>query len=629
VATTVNFSARKSRRPYTRRALLRTFARATALAGFLLAIAAAPPPLTVSNISANFVQAEFATHYTVTAQSPGAALTYQWRLIPPTADPGCNHFSTTGNTAVWHHGDQDGCNHNVQVAQGHPGTVIVTVSNGGFSCTSTYFGTITGEGPVPQCTALNPITPSAGVTPTAAAAAHQPTGIPAWQIGVAVLVFLAVAGTVGYFLIAARRDPCDELRDRCNRLQAEAKAAAERAGAAKAAAAAARKACDEAKKAREQAEQRLRAASGEGGSWIEGSEHPGERLSSHDLGLQAQYEASVRAQVQSGEISEAQGQELLSHWDDPAQWNRLRREEKDRADSDVAAAKAAESSACAEADRRSAEADSAAAAAAAAQKAADEACAAADECEKQQREKAATATPPPVTPPPPPPPPPGTTVSPPAVVQQPPPPKTQEKPQCEEGDTRTEVRCQTEVDMYRLGEISLTIGNSFQFGQEDVDKAMAGLTDAMWVIDIGSLAVSAVDNAPLAAGTWIAGKAGFPSFDTITSLPQDAALDGLRKLIERMRNLRYIGTYTLSCNRYHLKARCEVKYECHGGHWVVTDRNMIIEQVGPPQTVTAPPEEVVDPREGNRAIQKMANFFRGGNRGQQQKLDDCAKKCQA
>jgi hypothetical protein len=183
--------------------------------------------------------------------------------------------------------------------------------------------------------------------------------------------------------------------------------------------------------------------------------------------------------------------------------------------------------------------------------------------------------------------------------------------------------------MYRLGEISLTIGNSFQFGQEDVDKAMAGLTDAMWVIDIGSLAVSAVDNAPLAAGTWIAGKAGFPSFDTITSLPQDAALDGLRKLIERMRNLRYIGTYTLSCNRYHLKARCEVKYECHGGHWVVTGRNMIIEQVGPPQMVTAPPEEVVDPREGNRAIQKMANFFRGGNRGQQQKLDDCAKKCQA
>jgi hypothetical protein len=151
----------------------------------------------------------------------------------------------------------------------------------------------------------------------------------------------------------------------------------------------------------------------------------------------------------------------------------------------------------------------------------------------------------------------------------------------------------------------------------------------MWVIDIGTLAVGALDNAPLAAGTWIAGKAGFPSFDTITSLPQDAALDGLRKLIEKMRNLRYIGTYTLSCNRYHLKARCEVKSECQGGRWVVTSRQMIVEQVGAPQTVTAPPEEVVDPREGNRAIQKMANYFRGQNAGPQRKLDDCAKQCQA
>jgi len=183
--------------------------------------------------------------------------------------------------------------------------------------------------------------------------------------------------------------------------------------------------------------------------------------------------------------------------------------------------------------------------------------------------------------------------------------------------------------MFQLGEISLDISNSFQFGQDEVDKAMSGMTHAMVVIDLATLAVSALDNAPLAAGTWIAGKAGFPSFDTITSLPQDAALDGLRKLIEKMRDLRYIGTYMLKCNRYHLKARCEVTSECQGGHWVVTSRTMTVEQVGAPQTVTAPPVEVVDPREANRAIQKMANYFRGSNRGQQQKLDACAKKCQA
>lgn len=588
-------------------------------------LAASAP--TVSPIQATFVQSEFATHYVVTAEDPnGKTLTYQWRLIPPTADPNCNHFSASGNQAIWHHGDQDGCNHNVQVAQGHPGTVIVNVTDGQFTCTATYFGTVTGTGTAPQCTALTQATPTGGATPSAAAP-PQSTGVPVWQIVVGVLVFLAVLGGVGWFLLA-RRDPCDELRDRCRELQAQAAAAAQKAAAAKAAAAAAKKACEDARKAREKAEQRVKGASEGGGSWIEGSEHPGERLTSHDLQLQSQFEASVRAQVDSGQITAAQGQEMLSHWDDPAQWNRLRKEERDKADADLAAAKAAESSACAEADRLQAEADTAAAAAAAAQKAADEACAAADECEKTRREQAAAQTPPPVSPPVTPPPP--TTVSPPASVSQPPtPPTTPHKPDCSEGDTKTEVRCEVEVDMFKLGEISLDISNSFQFGQETVDKAMAGLTDAMWVIDLGTLAVSALDNAPLAAGTWIAGKAGFPSFDTITSLPQDAALDGLRKLIEKMRNLRYIGTYTLKCNRYHLKARCEVKSECLGGSWVVTSRQMIVEQVGSPQTVTAPPEEVVDPREGNRAIQKMANYFRGANRGPQQKLDDCAKKCQA
>jgi len=169
----------------------------------MLLLAASPAPPTLTSIHAELVESEFATHYTVTAEDPsGKALTYQWRLIPPTADPGCNHFSATGNSAVWRHGDQDGCKHNVQVAQGHPGTVVLVVTDGNFSCTATYFGTVTGDGPAAACTPLAPATPSAAATPTAAAGPAA-NGIPPWQIAIAIAVFLAVAGAVGWFLVSS------------------------------------------------------------------------------------------------------------------------------------------------------------------------------------------------------------------------------------------------------------------------------------------------------------------------------------------------------------------------------------------------------------------------------------------
>jgi hypothetical protein len=175
------------------------FAAFVVFAGF--AGATAP---TVSPVRATAVQAEFATHYAVTAEDPsGKSLTYQWRLIPPTADPGCNHLSATGATAVWHHGDQDGCNHNVQAAQGHPGTVIVVVSDGEFSCTATYFGTNTGSGTAPQCVALTLASPAATAAPTIAPALAS-SGFPLWQIVVGILVFVGVAGGVGWFLLARR-----------------------------------------------------------------------------------------------------------------------------------------------------------------------------------------------------------------------------------------------------------------------------------------------------------------------------------------------------------------------------------------------------------------------------------------
>ena len=178
-------------------------ARLLALAGFGTFLATTPPA--VSPIHALFIESASATHYTVTAQEPngGGQLTYQWRLIPPTADPGCNHFSATGNTAVWQHGDQDGCNHQVQVSQGHPGTVIVTISDGAFICSATYFGTNSGIGPAPACSPVNRSIPSATAAPSAQSG-FESQGAPAWQIFVAIAVFLAVTGGLGWFLLSRR-----------------------------------------------------------------------------------------------------------------------------------------------------------------------------------------------------------------------------------------------------------------------------------------------------------------------------------------------------------------------------------------------------------------------------------------
>lgn len=185
--------------------------------------------------------------------------------------------------------------------------------------------------------------------------------------------------------------------------------------------------------------------------------------------------------------------------------------------------------------------------------------------------------------------------------------------------------------MFNLAETALVIEGAYAMDIKDAEKAMAGLERAMTVIDIGTLAVNALDNAPLAVGTWIAGKAGFPSFDTITSLPQDAALDSTRRLIENMRNIHRAGSWSVRCNRYHLKATCTVTYTCHGGHWVVTDRKMIVEQVGGPTPGNSAPPEIMVPGQGAdpNAIQRMFGYFTSRNRGPQQKLDECAKKCQA
>jgi PKD repeat protein len=121
---------------------------------------AAPPkkkppnrPPKVTPIAATFVQQDFATYYHATATDPdGDKLVSTWSLKPPKADPGCSLFNSPDpSDAVWKHGDQNGCNHQIYYNRGHPGIITLKVTDGTFTCTETYFGTLTGKGLFADC----------------------------------------------------------------------------------------------------------------------------------------------------------------------------------------------------------------------------------------------------------------------------------------------------------------------------------------------------------------------------------------------------------------------------------------------------------------------------------------------
>ncbi|MFI5041416.1 MAG: hypothetical protein ACHQNA_06145, partial [Acidimicrobiales bacterium] len=126
--------------------------------------AASSDSLVTGPLLVRFVQAEFATHYTVVASDrDGYPLTYTWTLDPPAVDLPCNnHGVLHSSTAefIWHHGDQDDCNHNVQGPTGHKGSVGVVVSDGHWTCEGSYFGT-EGSNGSPDATAPLACSPSA------------------------------------------------------------------------------------------------------------------------------------------------------------------------------------------------------------------------------------------------------------------------------------------------------------------------------------------------------------------------------------------------------------------------------------------------------------------------------------
>ena len=125
--------------------------------------AAGTPAIT---IHAQFFSAERATHYTaILTNEPGDELpTYTWTLElvkiddNGTVDPTCNKTAPGADQRefIWHHADNEGCDHSKEGAHGHQGRITVFVHMKNWSCKTTYDGS-TGfppDGPTALCEAL-------------------------------------------------------------------------------------------------------------------------------------------------------------------------------------------------------------------------------------------------------------------------------------------------------------------------------------------------------------------------------------------------------------------------------------------------------------------------------------------
>ena len=115
------------------------------------------PPV-VTPITARFIQSNFATNYVASARdADGDKLTTSWSLATPAKDPKCKSFRVASpTTAVWQHGDKDGCNHAITGPIGHPGTVTYKAADRTWTCTATYVGTVSGVGKPATCVQTKP-----------------------------------------------------------------------------------------------------------------------------------------------------------------------------------------------------------------------------------------------------------------------------------------------------------------------------------------------------------------------------------------------------------------------------------------------------------------------------------------
>jgi hypothetical protein len=118
-------------------------------------------------IHAQFISAESATHYTaiVTNVPLGdVPVVVFWKLTlmqidsNGKVDPPCNKTEngSVSTEFIWHHGNTDGCNHDLEGLHGHQGRITVKIHLKDWDCLATYDGStgVPPDGPTRLCTPL-------------------------------------------------------------------------------------------------------------------------------------------------------------------------------------------------------------------------------------------------------------------------------------------------------------------------------------------------------------------------------------------------------------------------------------------------------------------------------------------
>jgi hypothetical protein len=156
-----------------------------------------------------------------------------------------------------------------------------------------------------------------------------------------------------------------------------------------------------------------------------------------------------------------------------------------------------------------------------------------------------------------------------------------------------------------------------------VEDAIEGLETALagskFVVDMLGAATDPVGS--------ILGTAQVPSFDTVTSAPQDAAMKALKDLKEKFSDKRKVGTWRLNIPRQQFRFLCRLTEECIDGHWVATGREFVGERLGPPTYEKSAPFEIQSLSEADRAWYFMSRPFLDKNVAAENVIEAAAKRC--
>ena len=184
---------------------------------------------------------------------------------------------------------------------------------------------------------------------------------------------------------------------------------------------------------------------------------------------------------------------------------------------------------------------------------------------------------------------------------------------------------------------TIEVEGAYQFNKEDVEKAIKGLETYLSVTHaittLGGLSPGDVK----AVATTVGGIL-LPSVDDATDGAAEAAVKGLKKLVEKFEKVKGVGLMKVIYPREVFRFNCEQTKECVDGDWVVTKRTFTFRDANVPGT---PPVATYDaeahrpgsgsavlPAERLLVLEQARTWAIQQNAPEYAKVEACRKLCE-